>query len=492
MNILLVYPEIPSTFFSFKSALKFVSKKAASPPLGLITVAAMLPEKWKKKLIDMNVSKLKNSDLLWADYVFLSGMNIQKESFSKVVTRCNQLGVKIVAGGPMVTTEHENFSGIDHFVLNEAEMTLPSFLTDLRNGYAQHLYTSDKFPDISQTPTPLWELLNMKKYAAMNLQYSRGCPFNCEFCSITMLNGHIPRTKSREQLVKELDTLYDRGWRSEIFIVDDNFIGNKHKLRTDILPAMAEWLKKRHHPFYFGTETSINLADDPELMHLMVDAGFESVFIGIETPDPKSLAECGKTQNMKRDMVDSVKKIQKRGLIVTGGFIVGFDNDSSSIFEKQIDFIKNSGIVTAMVGLLNAPIGTRLFNRLNSEKRLLSTLTGDNMDGSMNFTPKMNYQKLKEGYKKILETIYSRKTFYQRVQVFLSEHRNLNVQIKKIHLSDIKALIRSIFVLGIIDRGRIYYWKLFMFSLFNCPRRFPIAIKMMICGFHFRRVVATI
>ena len=492
MNILLVYPEIPSTFFSFKDALKFVSKKAASPPLGLITVAAMLPKAWKKKLIDMNVTSLKNADLLWADYVFLSGMNVQKKSFLKILTRCNQLGVKVVAGGPMVTTEYKNFPGIDHFVLNEAECTLPRFLKDLKNGCPKHVYSSDEFPDLSLTPTPLWSLLDISKYAVMNLQYSRGCPFNCDFCSITMLNGRKPRTKTREQLIGEFNALYGHGWRGEIFIVDDNFIGNKQKLKTETLPTMIKWLEKRKYPFSFGTEASINLADDPDLMRLMVKAGFESVFIGIETPNSKSLAECGKVQNMKRNMVDSVKEIQKHGLIVSGGFIVGFDNDSSSIFERQINFIQKSGIVTAMVGILNAPIGTRLFDRLKSEKRLLSTLTGDNMDGSINFVPKMNYQKLIRGYKNILETVYSQKAFYERVKTFLSEYQKSSEFMRGIRVSEIKAFFRSIFILGIIDEGRKYYWKLFMFSLFNCPEKFPVAIKMMIYGFHFRRVVATV
>lgn len=492
MNILMVYPEIPSTFFSYKSALKFISKKAASPPLGLITVAAMLPKKWNIKLIDMNVTKLKNNDILWADYVFLSGMNIQKKSFIKVITRCNQLKVKVVAGGPMATTEFKSFPGVDYFVLNEAEQTLPPFLEDLKNGRAKRIYSSKEFPDISMSPTPVWRLLDLNKYAVINLQYSRGCPFNCDFCSITMLNGRNPRTKSLKQLTAEFDSLHKLGWRGEIFIVDDNFIGKKQKLKTKILPAMAKWLEERNRPFFFGTEASINLAEDSELMDLMVQAGFESVFIGIETPDSESLKACGKIQNVKCDMIKAVKKIQRHGLVVSGGFIVGFDNDSSSIFDRQISFIQKSGIVTAMVGLLNAPSGTRLFDRLNSENRLLSTINGDNMDGIMNFIPKMNYPTLIRGYKKILESIYSQKSFYERVKTFLKEYNHTPLRSKKLSLNEIRAFARSIFVLGVIDTGRKYYWKLFLYSLFNCPRKFPIAIKMLIYGFHFRQVVSTI
>lgn len=492
MRVLLIYPETPSTFWSFRNALKFISKKSSEPPLGLLTVAAMLPKSWGKKLIDLNVSRFNDEQLAWADYVFISGMNVHKQSFQEIVKRCNKLGVKVVAGGPMCTTEYKEFDGVDFFVLNEAEITLPIFLKDLENGNPKHVYKSDAFPDISSTPIPLWGLLEKKKYASIGIQYSRGCPFNCEFCSITMLNGHKPRIKSKEQFIGELESLYQDGWRGSVFIVDDNFIGNKRKLKNDLLPALIEWSKKRKHPFNFMTETSINLVDDDVLVQLMVEAGFHSAFIGIETPNEESLSECGKSQNQHRDMVASVKKLQRCGLNIAGGFIVGFDNDPPNIFEQQIDFIQKSGIVTAMVGLLNAPSGTRLFKRMKSENRLLSVMSGDNMDGSMNFIPKMNYQKLKEGYKKIVTTIYSQKQYYKRVKTFLREYKLQKVQNKKLTFQEIQAFFKSLWILGCLEKGKRYYWKLLFYSLFDCPKKFALAVTMAIYGFHFRRIAETI
>ncbi len=492
MRILLVYPETPTTFWSFRNALKFVSKKSSEPPLGLLTVAAMLPKDWERKLIDMNVSRLTDADILWADFVFLSGMNVHVESFKQVIQRCNQHGVKVVAGGSLVTTDYYEFSGVDHFILNEAELTLPMFLKDLEAGTLKHIYTSNEFPDISSTPIPQWDLLELKKYASIGIQYSRGCPYNCEFCNIMVLNGREPRTKSKEQFLAELESLYQVGWRSSVFVVDDNFIGNKRKLKHELLPALIQWSKERNYPFGFTTEVSINLADDQQLVELMVEAGFNHAFIGIETPNNESLEECGKKQNQKRDLVESVKKLQRCGLVVSGGFIVGFDNDPPSIFEQQIRFIQKSGIVTAMVGLLNAPSGTRLFERMKKENRLLHRMSGDNMDGSMNFIPKMPQQKLVEGYRKILETIYAPKAYYERVKTMLREYQVPEKRPYRLTADRIQALFRSIWRLGILEKERKFYWKLFFYSLFKCPKKFGLTITMSIYGFHFRRVIETI
>ena len=289
MKALLVYPETPSSFWSFKDALKFVAKKVAEPPLGLITVAALLPREWDKKLIDMNISKLEDKHILWADYVFLSGMNIQAKSFKDVIRRCNTLNRKIVVGGPLATTQYKDFLGVDYFVLNEAENTLPIFLEDLKNGNPKHVYISDEFPDITKSPAPMWELLDIKKYSSLSLQYSRGCPYDCDFCSITMLNGRKPRTKTSSQLISEIETIYNLGYRGPISVVDDNFIGNKVKLKNEILPRLIEWSKQKKYPFSFITEVSINLADDETLMGMMIEAGFNSIFVGIETPSTESL-----------------------------------------------------------------------------------------------------------------------------------------------------------------------------------------------------------
>ena len=488
MNILLAYPRYPDTFWSFKHALKFISKKAGYPPLGLLTVAAMLPRDWEKKLVDLNVGSLTDRDILWADYVFVSAMSVQKESARWIIQRCKELGRKIVAGGPLFTAHADEFADVDHLVLNEAELTLPPFLEDLSWGRAKPIYATNEWADVTTTPVPLWKLVKTKPYGSMNIQYSRGCPYDCEFCDITVLYGRVPRTKTKEQIVAELDTIHESKWTAGVFFVDDNFIGSKDKLKREILPAIVEWMARRKHPFSFYTEASINLADDPELMRLMVQAGFDTVFIGIESPNEESLIECRKIPNKNRDLIASIKKIQQAGLQVQGGFIVGFDKDPAAVFERVSAFIQESGIVTAMVGLLNAPKGTRLYKRLLSEGRLVSSFSGDNTNFSMNFIPKMNYDALVQGYQSIIRSIYSPRQYYQRVKNFLKDYRPTQTRVFRVHVRDIKALIKSTIILGVIGKERLYYWKLFFWSLFTRPRLFPLAITFAIHGFHFRKV----
>ncbi len=489
-KILLVYPEYPNTFWSFKYALKFIYKKASFPPLGLLTVAAMLPEKWERKLIDMNVNPLRDRDIQWADFVFISAMDIQESSVRKVVSRCKAIGTKLVAGGPLFSARYEDFNDVEHLILNEAEITLPSFLEDLKKGYPKHIYdSSDQWPDIQNTPLPQWELINLKKYATMNIQYSRGCPYDCEFCDISLLNGRKVRTKTKDQITKELECLYQNGWRDAVFIVDDNFIGNKRKLRKEILPAIAEWMEQNKYPFYFGIQASIELSDDEELMKLMINAGFNKVFIGIETSDENSLTECNKYHNKNRDLIYCIQKMQRCGLQVQGGFIVGFDNDPLSIFETQIKFIQESGIVTAMVGLLNALPKTKLHHRLIKEERLLKVSSGDNTDFSLNFIPKMDIEKLINGYKKILSTIYSPKHYYKRVKTFLKVYKPINKKKFRFSLNNQIAFIKSIIYLGIIGEMRFHYWRLFFWMILRRPKLFPLAITLSIYGFHFQKIV---
>ena len=488
MRILLVYPEFPDTFWSFKYALKFVSKKAAYPPLGLLTVAAMLPEQWEKKLIDMNVEKLRAQDIKWADLVMLSAMSLQSESVKNVVAACKKEGVKIAAGGPLFTAWPEKYEDIDYLVLNEAELTLPLFLKDLEAGCAQHMYTSEGFPDITQTPKPLWSLVDMKNYASMNLQYSRGCPFNCDFCDIIVLFGHKPRLKTTEQIIGELESLYDYGWRGSVFFVDDNFIGNKQILKTKILPAIIDWSKKKGQPFTFHTEASLNISDDDELMELMVKAGFEMVFVGIESPNEESLAECNKLQNKNRDILACIEKIQKKGMEVEGGFILGFDSDPENIFDTLIRFIQQSGIVVAMVGLLNAPRGTKLFERLSQEKRLTSDMSGDNTDYSMNFVPRMDSQKLISGYNKVLQSIYSPRSYYQRIGYYLQNTQPAKTHKTKIKRADVGAFFKSVWRLGILGKERLWYWRLLIKTTLTNRAALPRAVTYAIYGYHFRKI----
>ena len=485
MNTLLIYPAFPDTFWSFKHALKFIHKKAAFPPLGLLTVAAMLPADWPKRLIDINVTHLTETDLEWADTVFISAMAVQRESTRQIIKRCKKVGLKIVAGGPLFTDEHTEFEAVDHFVLNEAELTLPPFLRDLKQGNAARVHETSEFADLSKTPSPMWELIDSKRYAAMNIQFSRGCPFNCDFCNITALLGHRVRIKTSAQIIPELDSLYNLGWRGQIFFVDDNFIGNKKYLMTELLPAIIEWQKDKKL-IRFNTEASVNLADDEPLMEMMVAAGFDSVFIGIETPAEEGLAECNKKQNKNRDLVESVKRMQRTGIQVQGGFIVGFDSDTPSIFQRQIDFIQKSGIVTAMVGLLNAPPGTRLYNRLKQEGRLTG-LISCNTDGTTNIIPRMDLKALSDGYKKIMGQIYSPKIYYERVRTFLKEYKAPKTDIQ-LDFQRFMAFIRSSIRLGVFGKERFQYWKLLLWTLRKRPGLLPLAITFAIYGHHFRKV----
>lgn len=487
MRILLVYPKCPDTFWSFRHILSFISKKAAYPPLGLLTVAAMLPEEWKLKLVDMNVATLTDKDIQEADYVFISAMDIQKKSVDEVIAQCKKCKTKIVAGGPLFTTRYEEFTGVDHLVLDEAEITLPRFLGDLKNGSAKPVYTSDERPDIRETPIPLWKLIDPRKYAAMETQISRGCSFNCDFCDITLLFGQKIRRKTKEQIIAELESLHSRGWRGGIFIVDDNFIANKKELKEKILPVMINWMNTKKHPFSFIAQVGINLSDDEELIRMMVEAGFRNVFIGIETPHKESLAECGKLQNLRCDLKTSIEKIQEYGLQVMGGFIVGFDNDPPSIFERLIAFIQESGIVIAMVGMLNAPYGTKLYCRLVKENRLLGNISGSNTDLSTNFIPIMGLATLIKGYRKILATIYSPKQYYERVRTFLKKYRLPNrIAISQFKLCYLEALLKSIWYLGIRGKERVHYWKLVLWTLIRRPNLLPLVLTLAIYGYHFR------
>ena len=486
MNILLVYPKFPDTFWSFKYALSFIGKKSAFPPLGLLTVASLLPEQWGKRLTDVNVEKLKDKDLDWADMVFIGGMAVQRKSAEQIIRRCKEMDKTIVAGGPLFTVEPDAFDEVDHLVLDEAEVTLPKFLEDLENKCAKRVYQSSEFTNITQSPIPAWELIRPKRYAAMNIQFSRGCPFDCDFCNVTELFGRKPRMKTPEQIVAELDRIYDTGWRDSIFFVDDNFIGNKGYLKKKLLPALIQWRKDKKGCVFF-TEASINLADDDQLMTLMVEAGFDAVFIGIESPDDASLAECKKYQNTDRDLVEDVKKIQRFGLQVMGGFIVGFDSDTTSIFQRQIDFIKNSNIVTAMVGMLQAPPGTRLFERLNLENRITSFFSGDNVDGSTNIIPAMGFDRLLEGYQSIMKQIYAPKAYYRRIRNSLLELKDTSAKMP-LDFRRIIALFKSAFRLGVVGKERIQYWYLLLWTLFRKPKQLHLAVTMAIYGYHYRRI----
>ncbi len=491
-KILMVYPQYQDTFWSFKRILKFINKKSAFPPLGLLTVSSMLPKNWEKKLVDLNFESLTEENILWADFVFISAMIVQKDSADKVIEKVQNLNKPVVCGGPLFTTGWEKYLHAEHLFIGEAEDTIPEFIEDVKEGNLKKKYKPGDFPKIEKSPVPDWDLIDINKYNSLCIQFSRGCPFNCEFCDVVKLNGRVPRTKTKEQLISELDAIYDSGWRGGVFFVDDNFIGNKSLLKKKHLPTLVDWQKRKNYPFSFNTQASINLADDDKLMELMSDSGFTAVFVGIETPDPMGLKECSKYQNQNRDLVESVQKLQRAGMEVQGGFIVGFDSDTPSIFQKQIDFIQQSGIVTAMVGVLNALPKTRLYQRMKETKRLLHDTNANNTNLlSLNFMPKMGKKPLIEGYKKIINTIYSPKSYYERIKIFIQNYKPPQRGFQKLKWHHIKALFSSIWFLGVKDKGRKYYWQLLLWSLFRHPKKLPYAIGFSLTGLHFRSIFSS-
>ncbi len=488
MNILLVYPRSPDTFWSFKHVLKLVSKKAAFPPLGLLTVAAMLPRDWSLKLADLNVAPLEDSALAWADYVFLSGMIVHQDSAHEVAARCAALGKIVIAGGPLFTTGHEHFPEIRHFVLGEAEGLVDELVKDLVRGTPRPVYHSADWPDVRLAPVPRWDLIELRDYVTMPVQFSRGCPFNCEFCDIVIMNGRIPRTKAPEQVVRELEALRLAGWRDMVFIVDDNFIGNRARAR-ELLRELIAWRERVKPKMGFLTEASMNLADDPALCELMVKAGFKKVFLGIETPSAEGLEECGKQQNRRRDLGDSVRILQRAGLEVMGGFIVGFDSDPQDIFRRQFEFIQQSGVVTAMVGLLTALPQTELYRRLAREGRILAETCGNNTDAAINFITRLDREFLISGYRELMRELYEPRNYYARIRAFLRTYRPSGPSMR-LSRPEVKAFLKSLWVLGVWHKGRLGYWGLFWSTLLASPKKFHTAMELSIIGHHFRRVAS--
>jgi len=489
MKILLIYPEYENTFWNLKKVLNVMGKKAAYPPLGLLTIAALLPEKWEKILIDMNCENLKDEQIRWADHIMISSIVGQKRSTREIIDKVHKMDKKIIAGGSLFTTDWKEFSDIDTIVLGEAENLIPDLLKDIENKNLKKIYSKESFPDIFKTPIPLWELVDLSNYNSICIQLSRGCPFNCEFCDVVHLNGRIPRIKTKKQILGELDSLYNIGWRAGVFFVDDNFIGNKTLLKSKLLPAIATWQKERKYPFTFSTQASINISDDTELMELMISAGFSTLFIGIETTDPEGLEECGKYHNRNRDILASVKIMQNAGFEVNAGFILGFDSDKDTVFQNQIDFIQKSGIIGAMVGLLNVSPKSRLHQRLKKENRLVDTKKNKDIGSEineLNFIPKMKAQTLLDGYDKVLTSIYSPRFYFARIRTFLREFRPKRLRTSRISLYHLRGLFSSLWFLGIKENGRHYYWSLLFWSLFKKPGLLPYAVGLPLGLLHFR------
>jgi radical SAM superfamily enzyme YgiQ (UPF0313 family) len=448
----------------------------------------MLPKDWERRLVDMNVETLWPDDIEWADMVLVSAMIVQNESLEHVVEMCRSMGKKVVVGGPYVSTSSERMPDADHIFIGEAEATIPEFIHDIELGIARRIYQADERPPLTETPVPDFSLIDMRHYSAMNVQYSRGCPFNCEFCDIIEIYGRVPRTKTNAQMLAELDALKATGWRGLVFIVDDNFIGNKKNVRL-FMPDLIEWSRANQFPFSFITEASVNLAEDDALLQQMEDAGFRRVFLGIETPVEESLKEAQKGQNTRRDLLESIHKIQSYGMEVMAGFIIGFDSDPEDIFELQMKFIRESGIPLAMVGLLTALPDTQLWRRLENEGRLLDVSTGNNTDCTMNFVPKMDMTRLVEGYKRVIRNIYSPHEYYQRALDCLSRFHQNRIEPRQVNVrEDLRAFFNIILTLGIRDDQRREFWSYFYQLLRHHTRDFAHGLTLAAMGYHFRQV----
>jgi len=452
---------MPDTFYAMKHMLRMSGKKAVYPPLGLMTVASLLPEDWSSKLVDLNVAPLKKKDLEWADFVFLSAMNVQENSVREIIELCKNSGVRIVAGGTLFTHEHERFPGIDVFVLNEAEITLPQFLEDLANDVIKPIYRSPEFAEITRSPVPSYDLVNIDDYLYSILQYSRGCPHKCDFCDVTTLYGRKPRIKKTSRIIEELNAIIDQGTVRLVLFADDNLIGNKRILKEELLPAIIAWRREKLPPFFFATQLTIDLADDDELISMMLDAGFRQIFIGVETPDEASLMGSGKKQNLRRDQLADIHKLHRSGFYVAGGFIVGFDTDTPSIFQRQAEFIQQSGIPLPIVNLLKAPPGTELYRRMEKEGRLKDLFAFS--EAESNIRPVMHENLLQEGFEELMENIYHPRNSCQRLITFFSTYQYPRPFIKipaKVTLRDLLLVGRVLILLGIKDPYRRYFWKL--------------------------------
>jgi radical SAM superfamily enzyme YgiQ (UPF0313 family) len=490
MNILLVEPRTPETFWSLRHALRFVGKCAANPPLGLLTVAGMLPRQWSCRLSDLNCSSLRDEDIRWADWVLVSGMEIHRTSVAEIVQRCHALETMVIGGGPLFNSDPENNLEVDHVVVGEAEELAAALVADLESGCPAPIYEAPRFPDLSLTPVPRWDLLDLSRYATLSVQSCRGCPFDCEFCDVVALNGHKPRHKSPEQFVAELESLRILGWKGPVFVVDDNFIGDQRRCR-EILHAIIDWRRQTRARMVFITEASVNMAAHPDLLELMVAAGFKKVFLGLETPSEESLRECRKFQNLKEDPTASVRAIQTAGLEVMGGFIVGFDSDEPDIFQRQFDFIQNAGVVTAMVGLLQALPRSRLYQRLFQEGRLLGGSLGDNTLGKFNFQTRLDTGFLEENYRKLMQRLYEPGNYYRRVLTFLAAHRNVGPP-ERVSWRDLGAVFKTFWVMGLMTKGRRAYWRFLTTALVRHPGQIGLALTMVIMGHHYRRVAASL
>ena len=489
MHVLLVYPVFPQTFWSYDKILELVDRKVLLPPLGLITVAGILPQEWEFKLVDRNIRSVTEAEWAWADLVILSAMIVQKQDLLEQIKEAKQRDKLVAVGGPYATSvpdEPQN-AGADFLVLDEGEITLPLFVAALERGETKGIIRATEKPDVTTTPIPRYDLLELDAYDSMSVQFSRGCPFQCEFCDIIVLYGRKPRTKTPAQLLKELDFLYELGWRRGVFMVDDNFIGNKRNVKL-LLKELKIWQAEHQYPFRFNTEASVDLAADQELMDLMVACNFDAVFLGIETPDEDSLALTKKFQNTRSSLTDTVDKIIRSGLRPMAGFIIGFDGEKKGAAQRIINFVENAAIPTAMFGMLQALPNTALWHRLEKEERLLENDKQDiNQTTLLNFVPTRPIEDIANEYIETFWELYDPNRYLDRVyRCFLKlKETPVKAPAKMPSFIDVKALAIVIWRQGIKRNTRWKFWHHLFSIVKNNPGVWEHYLTMCAHNEHF-------
>jgi len=478
LRVLLLYPLFPKSFWSFDKALELIGRKVSLPPLGLITVAAILPQTWEFRLVDRNVRFETEADWAWADLVIVSGMIVQKPDMLHLICEAKRRGVLVAVGGPYVTSvpEAAQSAGADFLVLDEGEITLPLLVEALNRGETSGIFRAwGEKPDVTGTPIPRFDLLDLKVYNEMSVQFSRGCPFECEFCDIIVLYGRKPRTKTPAQLLAELQTLYDLGWRRSVFVVDDNFIGNKRNVKL-MLRELVPWMAAHGYPFRLATEASVDLAQDQELLDLMLKANFTAVFLGIETPDTESLSLTKKFQNTRNSLAESVQTINRAGLTVMAGFILGFDGEKTGAGDRIIDFVEATSIPKAMFGLLQALPNTPLWKRLHQEGRLRSGSeeTYGHQMTLTNFIPTRPLEELVREYANCFWELYEPSRYLSRVYRHYKEMKPAahKVPLRMLEWIEMRAVLIICWRQGVKRNTRFQFWRQFFTILWHNPNVF--------------------
>ena len=474
MRVLLLYPEFPQSFWSFEKTLALVGKKALLPPLGLITVAGLLPKEWEYKLVDRNIRQVTAAEWQWAELVVISGMIVQKDDFLKGIEDAHARGKKVAVGGPYATSMPEDVAAADYLILDEGEITIPMFVEAISRGETSGKFRTAEKAAVTETPIPRYDLLDFEAYDNMSVQFSRGCPFQCEFCDIIVLYGRKPRTKEPKQLLKELEFLYELGWRGGVFMVDDNFIGNKRNVKK-LLAELKEWMRDKDYPFSFDTEASVDLAKDEELMDLMAECNFKKVFLGIETPDEASLALTQKFQNTRDPLSESVDKITRSGLQVMAGFIIGFDNEKTGAGDRIVSFVEQTGIPMAMFSMLQALPNTALWHRLEKEGRMLYQGANINQTTLMNFIPTRPIEEIAQEYVNGFYQLYDPKTYLDRTfRYYMKLGVPRHSSRRKVDSKSIKALLTICWRQGVLRDTRWKFWLNLAQILLRSPKLVPL------------------